>query len=296
METSELSQSDIVNLISTSINNLFSSLFSSIDSSLYSILDDLLFIDSDILNNSSLTNILGNSSNGLIIICNSLLIGFSLYYICFFALSHFTFSQTQKPSQFFFKLFFCALAINSSEFVIEKFINLFSDVSLAIREVGEIIFNENICLYTFIENFNSTIYLESVGFNLFSLDGLVKSLISIGFLNLSISYAIRYVMIKVFAIFSPFAFVSLVNPNTSWVFKSWFKLLISLLVLQILVPLILLVSYSFEYNSENTLSKLIYVGSVYSLIKSNSFVKDFMGGLSSDVNVGFSNLKNIFSK
>lgn len=296
MESSELSQSDIVNLISGSINDLFSSLFSSIDASLYSILDDLLFIDSDILNNSYLSKIFGDSSNGLIIICNSLLIGISLYYICFFALSHFTFSQTQKPSHFFFKLFFAALALNSSEFIVEKIINLFSNISLAIREVGEFIFNKSICLSTFIENFNSTIYLESVGFNLFSLDGLIKSLVSIGFLNLSISYAIRYVMIKVFVIISPFAFISLVNTNTSWIFKSWFKLFMSLLILQVLVPLILLVSYSIEFNSENALSKLIYIGSVYSLIKSNSFVKDFMGGLSSDANVGFLNFKNILSK
>ena len=288
---------NIVQVITDTINNLFSNLFSSIDNSLYSVLDDLLFIGPNIFNDSNLEKILGSfNTNGLILICNSLLLGFTLYYACFLMLSKFTFAEVQKPTQFLFKLFFCAVAINSSQFIVEFFVTIFCNITLALREVGEIIFDENICLATFTEKFNSTIYIGISGLNIFSLDGLMKSFVSIGMFNLAISYSIRYILIQVFIIFSPFAFISLVTPNTSWIFKSWFKLFMSLLILQVLVPLILLVSYSIEFNSENALSKLIDIGSVYSLIKSNSFVKDFMGGLSSDVNVGFLNFKNILSK
>lgn len=286
---------NIVQVITDTINNLFSNLFSSIDNSLYSVLDDLLFIGPNIFNDSNLEKILGSfNSNGLILICNSLLLGFTLYYACFLILSKFTFTEVQKPTQFLFKLFLCAVAINSSKFIIESFVTIFSNLTLAIREVGEIIFDENICLSTFTEKFNSTIYIGISGLNIFSLDGLMKSFVSIGMFNLAISYSIRYILIQVFIAFSPFAFISLVTPNTSWIFKSWFKLFISLLSLQILVSLILLVSFSLEYSSTDSFSRFVYMGSIYTLIKANTFIKDFMGGLSTDQNLSLLNLKSYF--
>lgn len=292
----ESEQINIVDTITQTINNLFSNLFSSIDNSLYSVLDDLLFINVDIFDNKYLSMIFGSSSNGLILICNSLLIGFCLYYSCKLLLSHLTFTQVQSPSQFIFKLFLCAIAMNFSNFIVENIIVVFSNLSLSIREVGEIVFNKNICLSTFIQEFNSSIYFEDSTFNMFTLNGLIKGFISIGFLNLSISYALRYILIKVFILLSPFAFVSLINPSSSWIFKSWLKLFLSLLILQILVPVILLVAFSIDSNSSDMFSKIIYIGSIYSLIKANSFVKDFMGGLSTDISLGISSFKNLITK
>lgn len=293
MENTEV---NIVQTITQTINNLFSNLFSSIDNSLYSVLDDLLFIDADILKRNNLNSFFGSSnSNGLIVICNSLLLGFALYYLCTLLLSHFTFSQVQKPSQFILKLLLSALAINSSEFLINFFITLISNISLSIREVGEILLNENICLSSFIEKTNSSIYIEDTNFNMFSLNGLIKSFISIGLLNLSLSYSVRYIMIKVFILLTPFALTSLLNLNTSWIFKSWFKILLSLLFLQILVPIILLVSFSLKFDSPDVFSKIAYIGCIYSLIKCNTFIKDFMGGLSTDVSIGMSNFKSFLS-
>lgn len=292
----ENEQLNIVEIITQTINNLFSNLFSSVDNSLYSILDDLLFIKADILEDKYLSLILGSSSSGIILICNSLLIGLCMYYAIKLLLSHLTFSQVQKPSQFTFKLFLCVISMNFSSFIIKNSIYLISDLSLSIREVGEMIFNKNICLSTFIQEFNSAIYLDNSSFNIFTLNGLLKSFISVGFLNLAISYALRYIMIKVFIFISPFAFISLINPSTSCFFKTWLKLFSSLLLLQVFVPLILLVTFSIDSSSSDLFSKLVYIGSIYSLVKANSFVKDFMGGLSTDVSMGISSFKNLFTK
>ena len=293
----ENSQINIVQVITETINNLFSNLFSSVDNSLYSILDDLLFISPDLFKDSSLEKILGNiNSGGLILICNSLLLGFTLYYACFLLLSKFTMSQTQSPMQYIIKLFLCGIAINSSIYIAEQFVTIFSNISLAIREVGESVFHESICLSTFIEKFNSSVYIDGSTLNVFSLDGLMKGFVSIGLLNLAISYSIRYVLIKVFILFSPFAFISLLNQNTSWIFKSWFKLIVSLLSLQILISLILLISFSIKFKSTDMFSKFIYMGSIYAIIRANSFIKDFMGGLSTDVNISLSGIKSIFNK
>lgn len=288
-------QINIVQTITETINNLFSNLFSSIDNSLYSVLDDLLFINSDILENKYINKIFGSSTSGLLLICNSLLIGFFIYYGFKLLLSYITFSEVQRPSQFIFKLFLCALSANCSLFIVQIIINLLSNISLTIREVGEIVFNKNICLSSFIQEINSTIYQGNSSLDVFTISGLSKSLISIGLLNLAVSYSLRYIMIKVFIYLSPFAFISLVNNSTSWIFKSWFKLFLSMLVLQIIVPIILLIAFSVDYNSSDIFSKLIYIGTIYSLIKANSYVKEFMGGLSTDVNLGISGFKNMFN-
>lgn len=285
---------NIVQVITETINNLFYNLFSSVDNSLYSVLDDLLFISLDIFNDKYMEKFLGiNSTSGLILICNSLIVGISLYYICSLLLSHFTFSQVQRPSQFIFKLFFCAIAINFSYFLIQQIILIASNISLAIREIGENIFNKSICLSTFIQELNSTIYINtSSSFTMFSIDGLIKGFISLSFLNLAMSYSLRFIMLKVFILLTPFAFLCLITPNTSWIFKSWLKIVMSLLLLQVFVSIILLISFSINTNVSDISSKLIYIGAVYALIKANTFIRDFMGGLSTDINLGISNINS----
>ena len=67
-------------IIST-INSIFEQLFSSLDNNLYSTLDNITFINSDILKTNYFENILGTStSNGILLIANSLLLGIILYF------------------------------------------------------------------------------------------------------------------------------------------------------------------------------------------------------------------------
>lgn len=72
---------NITQIIIETINTILQNLFSSIDNNLYEILDDIIFINPDIISDSFFEKILGtNSHNGIILICNSLLFGFILYY------------------------------------------------------------------------------------------------------------------------------------------------------------------------------------------------------------------------
>ncbi len=63
--------------------------------------------------------------------------------------------------------------------------------------------------------------------------------------------------------------------------------------MQILVALILLITFSLEYNPNDFFSQLLYIGSIYALIKANSFLREFMGGLTTDVNLACSTIKNL---
>ena len=96
--------SNVTSTILETINTILGNLFSSIDNNLYTILDDITFISSDIIYDSYFEKILGTSaSNGILLITNSLLFGFLLYYSIKFLLAHFTYRSTENPTQFVFK-------------------------------------------------------------------------------------------------------------------------------------------------------------------------------------------------
>lgn len=285
-------QASITQTIITTINTLFSSLFSSIDNNVYSILDDIIFIKPDILNDNFMSKFLGTSStSGLILIANSLLIGFSLFYIIRYAYSHYLSTETEQPFQFIFKLFIYTILANSSYFIMEQIININSLISLAIREVGENIFNCNISFSELILRLNNVITTDSNSLNLFSLEGLLKSFVSINLLNLLFTYSLRYVILKVFILITPFSFITLINSSTSWFFKAWFKSVLSLLLLQSFVSLILLVIFSTDFSSSNLFSKVICIGSIYALTKANSYIRELIGGISTEVSANFSSLR-----
>lgn len=285
-------QSSITQTILNTINTLFSSLFSSIDNNIYSILDDIIFINTDILHDNFISSFFGSSTTtGLILLSNSLIIGFAIFYIIRYAYSHYTTTQTEQPFQFLFKLFIFAILSNSSYFICEQIININSLISLSIREIGEQIFGCNISFSQLILKLNTIVTINTSNLNIFSIDGILKSLISINLLNLLFTYSLRYVILKVFILITPFAILTLINSTTSWFFKSWFRTVLSLLLLQSFVSLILLVIFSTNFSSTDMFSKIICIGSIYALTKANSYIRELLGGISTEVSNNISSLK-----
>jgi len=265
------------NAILKTITEIFNNLFSSIDNSIYSALDKISFIDTNIINSTYLEKILGtNSSSGILLIANSLLIGFILYFTIRFLLSNFSIVQPQNPYKFFIKIIFVGICMNSSFFLCEQIINLNNLISSSIREIGSNFLNTDICFTNLISIFNSIISIEEENASIFSIDGIIKTVISVGFLNLIFIYSIRYILIKVFILISPFAILCISTPTTFSFFKSWFKCFISLLFLETFSSLILIVMFSINYSPEDLVSKLLFVGSVFSLMKANSYVREFL--------------------
>ena len=286
------SQTSITEVILNTINSLFSSLFSSIDNNMYSILDDIVFINTDILQDKFMNSFFGDGTkSGLLLLANSLLIGFAIFYIIRYAFSHYSSSQTEQPFQFFFKLFIYAILANSSYFLIEQIININSLISLAIREVGENIFNCNISFSEFISKLNNVVTTNNVSLNVFSLDGLLKSFVSMNLLTLMFTYSLRYIILKVFILITPFAILTLINSSTAWLFKSWFRSMLSLLLLQSFVSLILLIVFSMDFSSHDVLSKILCIGSIYALTKANSYIRELIGGISTDISSNISSLQ-----
>jgi len=287
------SQTNITQTIINTINSIFEMLFSSIDNNLYSVLDKITFINSDILTDKNFENIFGTStSNGILLIANSLLLGFILYYGFKYLMSHITYQRVDSPFSFIIKILIFGICMNFSFFILQFLLDLNSNISLAIRSLGKNLFGSELSFSELINKINTNISIDTSSLNIFSVDGLIKSTLSLSLLNLVFSYSFRYIMVKVFILLAPFAFLSLSLDSTSWFFKSWLKNLFSLLFIQIIVSLVLLILFSLDFSSSNLFNKFVYVGGIYSLIKANSFVREFIGGVSTNISQSVKSFAN----
>ena len=241
--------SNITQTIINTINTIFENLFASIDNNLYSLLDEITFINSDIIKDQTFEKIFGTStSNGILIIANSLLLGFIIYYSIRYLMSHLTFNKVENPFSFIIKL-------------------------IIFRNIYEF----------FIFYFNI----------IFSINGIIKSTLTLSLVNLVFSYSFRYIMIKIFVLLAPFSFLSLTLESTSWFFKSWLKNIFSLMFIQIIVSLVLLILFSFDFSNSNLFTKFVYVGGIYALIKANTIVREFIGGISTNISQTVQNFSNL---
>ncbi len=288
----------LTNTIIQTINSIFQTLFSSIDNSVYKILDKITFVDSSILTDSIFEKLFGtNSSNGLLLVANSLLFGFTLYYAIRLLYSYYMNLQIERPFQFIFKLLIFGIVMNCSYLICKQFLELNSFISDAIRNIGERVLGSDISFSGLIAQLNDYISINEESFTIFSFDGMIKSFISIGLFNLIFSYSLRFILIKIFILLTPFSILSLINNSTSWFFTTWFRTILSLLLQQSFISIILLIIFSVPYQSDNLLSKLVYIGGIYALIRANSYIRTLIGGISTDVSnnlqLGASALKNI---
>ena len=76
--------------------------------------------------------------------------------------------------------------MNFSYFLLSQFLDIFSNISLAIRNLGEDLFNKNICFSELILDINTNISVNTSSIDIFSLDGLIKGFISVSLFKFSL--------------------------------------------------------------------------------------------------------------
>lgn len=233
-----------------------------------------------------------NSYSGIILVANSLIVGFAIYYAARYLFSVYSNSQIEKPYQFIFKIIIVTICVNSSYFICEQILEINFLISGSIRSVGERLLNTNISFEQLVLKLNNIFYLENT-LNVFSFDGMIKSFTSFGLLNLLFSYSLRYIMVKLFVLMSPLMIITLMNSSTAWIFKSWIKSVLSILIVQSIISLILLIIFSTSFIENSILSKLMYIGSIYALIKANTYTSQIFGGIATEVNANISGLKRL---
>ena len=233
-----------------------------------------------------------STTTGIIIIANAIIIGLVIFYAIRYMCSMYISTQVEKPYQFIFKLVIVIALVNSSYFLCEEILNINFLISGSIRAVGEKMLNTSISFENLIIKINTIVSNETT-LNVFSFDGMIKSFTSFGLFNLLFSYALRYIMIKVFILITPLMIITLLNNTTAWIFKSWIKSVFSLLIVQSFISVILLIIFASDFSANNTFTKLMYIGSIYALIRANSYTRQILGGISTDVSSNISSLKKM---
>lgn len=232
------------------------------------------------IENSNFRQLFGtDTTNGLLLIANSLIFGILLFYVFRFALSHLTYSKIDSPYQFIFKCIIFIACMNSSFWICEKIIDFIALLSDSICELGNSLTGHHINFSNLISQINSALYPSPETFDLFSLDSILKMISSIGILYILLTFCIRYIFCKVLVLLAPFAFISLISNHFDGFFKAWLKQFLILLFLQIVVCLVLVLGFTLEFHAGNTLSKLTLVATILAIAKCNVPVKELLSHL-----------------
>lgn len=281
-------------IIINTINELLSSFISSIDNNLYTLLDELLFIKPDILQSSFLNSII--SSNILVYVANSLSIGILLYYCFKLLFSSYTGSNVESPYQFFFKLIIYTLLANNFVSIIELILYFNNLLSSSVQVIGASLSASTPSFATLIQRINIiTSFSADEGFNFISFSGFIHSFMVFGLLNILLSLSLRYIMVCLFILLSPFAFISLISSSTAWLFKTWLRSFLSLLVLQIFTALLLLFVLVIPIDN-NYISIIFFVGLLNAISRINLYIKELFGGISTEINANINSLKSILQR
>ena len=148
-------QINFTEIILNSINELFSMIFSSIDNTIYSTLDNLTFISKDILYDGNFQKILGQNANeGILLVCNSLIFGFIIYYSINYLISHLIYSKIDSPKQFIFKCIIFIAIMNSSLWICSEIINIITIITNTISALSYSLFGKETTFSNFINIIN----------------------------------------------------------------------------------------------------------------------------------------------
>ncbi len=291
MEEETVTQTiNITQVVLDTINSLCESLFSSINKSIFPELDKLIFLDEDLTNSTYMERIIGTDFNtGLLVLAEFFLSAFVLYYAIRRFTSYYSGQSIESASKFFIKAIVIGIFVFSSFSICSSILSATSEITTFVCSLGKNIFKQEISFSNLIDKLNTSSSNEK--FNLFSFNGILTSMISISSFSLILSFSIRYILTKVLILFSPFAFLCLINKPTSSLFKCWIKSFFSLLLIQIMMSFILLLSFAIiKENSSNIFNQILLIGSSLALMKSSQFVREFLNntGISTDFSSGIS--------
>ncbi len=271
---------DAQNIIN-SLNTVSEKLFKSIEGEVYEHIDKLINITPKIFKEQPLKNIFFQDKvNSLIIIANSLILFYIIYFVIQKIISLYNGNKSQGVYIFIIKLVIVSCLVTCSYNICEQIINLNSLFTNCIDGFVEEVTGKEPSF----ENLKESILSidELVKSDTLSLDGIIKGVISFGSISILINFAIRYVTIIFSIIISPFAFASLSSELTVGIFRTWIKTLFVLLISQVVIKFVILIPLLYKDINSFTY-KIILVGSVYIIYKINTFTKEIFLKITSDI-------------
>ncbi len=261
-----------VNDIINSLNLISEKLFKSVEGEVYTTLDKIVNISPNILKSEPLKNIFfENKINGFILIANSLIMFYITYYMFTQLASLYNGNKAENIYVFIMKLIVISILVNNSYFICEIILNINNELTYSIETYGEDISGQSITFSNLKEKILSI--KDFMKNDLFSLDGLIKGVISFGAITILINFSIRYVTIILLLIIFPLSLITLISSVSSGIFKSYFKILVITLLTQVIVKLVILIPLMYK-DVDSVMYKIILVGTIYIIYRINTFVKE----------------------
>ncbi|MEG1059282.1 MAG: hypothetical protein RSE00_00625 [Clostridia bacterium] len=265
---------DILN----NLNIIAEKLFKSVEGQVYEVLDKIVVIGPEILKQEPLRNVfLENKVNGVIIIANALVLFYVVYYTFTQLMCLYNGNKAENIYLFILKLVVVSIFVNNSYFICEQLLTIVDAFTNAITMFTEQIAGKQITFENLKENILSI--KDFMKNDLFTLDGLIKGIISFGAVSILINFSIRYVTIIFLIIISPIALVTLSSNITNGIFKTWGRTLVISLLTQVVVKIIIFIPIMYK-EVDSVMYKIILVGSIYLLYRLNNFVKDIFVNIS----------------
>lgn len=275
------------NDIITNLNYLLEKVFKSIEGEIFKTLDKLTIIGPEILKEEPIKNIVfENKVNGLVIIANTLILFFVIYYVFKQLIGIYNGNKIESIYVFIIRIIIVCIIVNFSYYICKEILNIFGILGESIDTYASDVINKKV---TFENLKDSIINIENIiNTDLVSLDGIIKGIISFGSVSILISFSVRYVTVIFLIIISPLAFVCLSSNLTSGIFNMWVKMLIVNLTVQIGIKLLIFIPLAYK-NQNDIIYKIILVGTISLIYKFNIFIKELLARISNENNV-----KNIF--
>jgi len=288
-----ISTEQLLSVITDIVQNIFNTLFSSIDNTIYNLLDNIVILTSSNVINENIKQIFFSDNFNLLILVN-ILVGFLfIYKITKIISSYYTNQETEFILLYILKAIFIIIFANSCLFICESLINFNYLITEFLLQLGEHLFNSKISFLNFANDINTYVSNNNTT-NIFSIDGIIKSIITFGSISLLISYIIRFILIKVLILCSPFFIICLLQENLQQYFFSWLKYFFVLLITQNFIIIVLYIPHILSLEN-TTYSKLLIIGSILLLFKLNSYIQEIIGGFnfSKSSNISSSIFKSI---
>lgn len=267
--------------IINSLNTVSEKFFESIEGEVYTFIDKLIDITPDMFDKPPLKNLFFQSGvNGFILIANSLILFYIIYFIISKLISIYNGNKTASIYTFVIRLVIVTAFVNSSYYICKEIINLNNLLGVAINDFINSVSGKYATFENLKENILSIEDLMKTDF--LSLNGIIKGIISFGSISVLINFSIRYVTIIILFMISPFCFGCLSSELTIGIFKAWIKMFITTLLTQIIVKFVIFIPII--YKSVNSqFYKIILVGSIYVLYKINNISRELFTKITSDI-------------